>query len=572
MLTTDQLKKILLKNGIINDEEAYKKISAKAEVEKMPVENYIIDKKIISEESLYQGAADYFNVPFISIKEKDISKNILNLIPKTTAQENKIIAFDKDNEKIKIATLDPSNLEIIEFIKKKTNLQPEIFLTSPTDFERAIKQYQKSIAGYNEKKDARYSDSDKKEGEENDVSNIKIIETILEQAFYEGASDVHLEPEEKEIYIRYRVDGILKNIMALPKTVHSGMVARIKVLANLKVDEHRLPQDGRFKIIYKKNKVSFRVSIIPMLYGEKVVMRLLEENPKVLTLEQLGFQLSALEIVKRNIKKPYGMMLVTGPTGSGKTSTLYSIINLLNSPKVNISTIEDPIEYNIAHVNQSQANPKVGYTFANGLRALLRQDPDIIMVGEIRDNETAKIAVNAAMTGHLVLSTLHTNDALTTIPRMLEMDVPAFLVASTTNLVIAQRLIRKVCRDCVQSYYLEQDELNELKKQVNLEKIMEIFKKEKIISESEKTFEKLLFYKGKGCAKCGNTGYKGRTGIYETLAITPELAKLITKGADKSDLYKETENQNMLKVIEDGFIKAKNGITTIEEVLRVTKE
>jgi len=571
MLTEEQLKTILLKNGIISDDDAYKKISAKAETEKIPIENYIIDKKIISEASLYQGLADYIGIPYISIKETDIAKNILNLIPRTTAKENKIIAFEKDDERIKIATLDPGNLEIIEFIKKKTGLQPEIFLTSPTDFERAIKQYQKSIAGYNEQRDVRYSDSSKKEGT-NDISNIKIIDTILEQAFYEGASDIHIEPEEKEIYIRYRVDGILKNVMALPKTIHNGMVARIKVLANLKVDEHRLPQDGRFKTVYKNNKVSFRVSIIPMLYGEKVVMRLLEENPKVLTLEQLGFQPSSLEIVKRNIKKPYGMILVTGPTGSGKTSTLYSIINLLNSPKVNISTIEDPIEYNIHHVNQSQANYKIGYTFANGLRALLRQDPDIIMVGEIRDNETAKIAVNSAMTGHLVLSTLHTNDALTTIPRMLEMDVPAFLVASTTNLVIAQRLVRKVCRDCVQSYYLEQAELKELKKQVNLEKIMEIFKKEKIVSEDEKTFEKLLFYKGKGCAKCGNTGYKGRTGIYETLIVTPELAKLITKGAEKSDLYKEIENQKMLRVIEDGFIKAKDGITTIEEVLRVTKE
>jgi type II secretory ATPase GspE/PulE/Tfp pilus assembly ATPase PilB-like protein len=360
--------------------------------------------------------------------------------------------------------------------------------------------------------------------------------------------------------------------MSLPKNAHIGMVARVKVLANLKVDEHRLPQDGRFKIIYKKNKVSFRVSIIPTLYGEKVVMRLLEENPKVMTLEQMGFQPSALEIVKHNIDKPYGMILVTGPTGSGKTSTLYSIINILNTPKVNISTIEDPIEYNIQHVNQSQANPKIGYSFANGLRALLRQDPDIIMVGEIRDNDTAKIAVNAAMTGHLVLSTLHTNDALTTMPRMLEMGVPAFLVASTTNLVIAQRLVRKVCRDCVYSYQMEKEELEELKKQVDLEKMMVIFRREKIISDNEQTFEKLLFYKGKGCPKCNDTGYKGRTGIYEVLPVTPELAKLITKGADKSELCKEAEKQNMLKMIEDGFIKVKNGITTIEEILRVTKE
>jgi len=570
MLTEEQLKNILLKNGIISDKDDFAKIKKKAEAEKKPIANYIIDSKKISEESLYKGAAEYFEVPFANIKNKDIAKNILNLIPKTTAQENKIVAFEKDDEKIKIATLNPDNLEIIEFIKKKTGLTPEIFLTSPTDFEQVIKQYQKSIDGYSE--DKKTGSLKKGESKDGNFSNIKIIDTVLEQAFYDGASDVHIEPEEKEVYIRYRIDGILKNVMALPRNVHIGMVARVKVLANLKVDEHRLPQDGRFKIVYKKNKVSFRVSIIPTLHGEKVVMRLLEENPKVMTLEQLGFQPSSLEIIKNSINKPYGMILITGPTGSGKTSSLYSIINILNTPKVNISTVEDPIEYNIQHVNQSQANPKIGYTFASGLRALLRQDPDIIMVGEIRDNETAKIAVNAAMTGHLVLSTLHTNDALTTIPRLLEMGVPAFLVASTTNVVIAQRLVRKICRDCVSSYHMEQAELNELKKQVDLEKIMEIFRREKIISKDETTFEKLLFYKGKGCPKCNNTGYKGRTGIYEILEITPEIAKLIAKGAEKSELYEEAEKRNMLKIIEDGFIKIKNGITTIEEVLRVTKE
>ncbi|MEK7067435.1 MAG: GspE/PulE family protein, partial [Patescibacteria group bacterium] len=352
----------------------------------------------------------------------------------------------------------------------------------------------------------------------------------------------------------------------------AALAARIKVLANLKVDEHRLPQDGRFKIIQKGNKISFRVSILPTLYGEKIVMRLLEEKPQVLSLEQIGFQPQSLELVKKNIKKPHGMILVTGPTGSGKTTTLYTILNLLNSPKVNISTIEDPIEYSIPHVNQSQVNPKIGYTFAGGLRALLRQDPNIIMVGEIRDNETAEISIHAALTGHLVLSTLHTNDAITTLPRLLEMNVPSFLVASTTNLIIAQRLVRKICRDCIQSYYLDKDEIEQLKKQVDLEKIMAMLQAEKIVAESEKNFEKLLFYKGKGCNECGNTGYKGRTGIYETLAITPELVKLITKGAPETELRAAAEQQAMLKIIEDGFIKAKNGITTIEEVLRVSKE
>jgi len=577
MINDEQLKNILLKQKIIADEKSLDELSAQAKDAKKSLEKYIVEKRMVAEPALYEAIASYFQVPFINLKRQAISRDILFLIPEATAQENQTVAFEKDENGLKIAMLDPSDIEILEFINKKTGLKPLVYLTTPAGMADAIKQYRKDMGSEIKEIASETGGQAHQTGVNNYHENaglpiIKIVDTLLEQAFYENASDIHIEPAEKETTIRYRVDGLLKDIMTLPKNSHAGLVARIKVLANLKVDEHRLPQDGRFKIIVKNNKISFRVSIIPVMHGEKIVMRLLEEKPQIMNLEQIGFQPDSLELVKKNIKKPHGMILVTGPTGSGKTTTLYTILNMLNSTKVNISTVEDPIEYSIPRINQSQVNPKIGFTFSSGLRALLRQDPDIIMVGEIRDNETAEIAIHAALTGHLVLSTLHTNDALTTLPRLLEMNVPNFLVASTTNLIIAQRLVRKICRDCIESYYLDKEEIAQLNKQIDLQKITGILKKKGIISQDEKTFEKLLFYKGKGCSECGHTGYKGRTGIYETLDITPPLAKLIAKNAAESDLNAEAERQNMLKMAEDGFIKAKQGVTTIEEILRATKE
>jgi len=374
-----------------------------------------------------------------------------------------------------------------------------------------------------------------------------------------------------QVMVRYRIDGILRNVMTLPKSVHAGIIARIKILSNLKLDEHRLPQDSRFKIHTNEYKVSFRVSAIPTYDGEKIVLRALNEQTGVISLEQLGFHKKPLERVKRNIKKPHGLILVTGPTGSGKTTTLYAILNILNQPEVNITTIEDPIEYRMPGLNQSQVSPKIGYTFASGLRSFLRQDPDIIMVGEIRDKETAEISIHAALTGHLVLSTLHTNDAPTTLPRLSEMGIPAFLVASTTNVIIAQRLVRKICQDCIESYTLTKIEIAKLEKQINLESIIKTFDQEGLTTKKQ-TKESLLFYRGKGCKKCDKTGYKGRVGLYEVLEITPEIAELILKGAPAKDIAQAGKNQGMLTILEDGFIKSKTGITTIEEVLRVTKE
>jgi len=577
MFTKDQIKSILEKSEVLSADD-FAKYSAEADKLGKKIEDLLTEKKIITPLTLYENAANYYKIPFINLKGLSIRKDILFMIPEPIAVTHNIISFENDGKEIKLATIDPNDLEIFEFIKKKINLETKIYLTTPEGIDDAIKQYHKGL-----KAEFDYLTADKrsaaKEGDGLDLKKlaedlpvVRIVDSLLEYAIYEEASDIHIEPEENDIIVRYRIDGILHNVMTLPKEVQSGIMARIKILTNLKVDEHRIPQDGRFKIMNDEYKVSFRVSTIPVFDGEKIVMRLLNEKAQVLTLEQLGMQKSSLESIKRNINKPHGMILVTGPTGSGKTTTLYTVLNILNTPEVNISTIEDPVEYRMPMVNQSQINPKIGYSFAIGLRALLRQDPDIIMVGEIRDQETAEIAIHSAMTGHLVLSTLHTNDAVTTLPRLSDMGIPAFLVATTTNVVIAQRLVRKICSHCIQSFNLDTTTIEDMKKQMDMDNILAIMQKERAIIDAKKGLESLLFYRGKGCKKCGNTGYKGRVGIYETLEITPIISELILKKASISEIKKAALSQGMITIVEDGFIKAKNGITTIEEIMRVTKE
>ena len=579
MLTNEQIKNIVIKTKILPEKE-FEKLAKEARGLEKRLEDYLVEKKVVTPQALYESAAGYFKLPFMNLKGLTIRKDILFNIPEPIASTHEMIAFDGDSKTLKIATTNPGDLPIFEFIKKKTGLEPKIHITNPQSIKEGIKQYHKSLkaelgylgasadpgegAGPESEKDL------KKLAE--DLPVVRIIDTLLEYAIYQEASDIHIEPEEKDVIVRFRIDGILHNVMTLPKNTQSGIVARIKILSNLKVDEHRLPQDGRFKIATKENKVSFRVSIIPAFDGEKVVMRLLNEKAQILNLEQLGFQPSSLEIVKRNIKKPHGMVLVTGPTGSGKTTTLYTILNILNTPQVNISTVEDPVEYRMPKINQSQINPKIGFTFASGLRSLLRQDPDIIMVGEIRDQETAEIAVHAAMTGHLVLSTLHTNDAPTTLPRLNEMVIPAFLIATTTNVIVAQRLVRKICPNCIQSYNLDKNTVEELEEQMDVPTLLKTMESQKAIIDSKGGLKSILFYHGKGCKKCSDTGYKGRIGIYETMEITEELSSLILKKGNSSEIKKLAIEQGMLTIIEDGFIKAKNGITTIEEIMRVTKE
>jgi len=585
MLKEEQFKEVVVKNGILSVKEA-EKLIAEAKEHKISPEEYIINKGIIPEDLLYKTIASSLNVPFVDLKGKIIPPELLFLIPEEMARNHSMVVFDKDKDGLKIATLnleDWENIQIVEFIKRKTGLENKVFLTSPSSLESALKQYSKDFEMEIEnilKQDRIVPTKLKtKEGislEEESArrpSVIKIVQTLLEYAISKNASDIHIEPEEKEVVVRYRIDGILREIMRLPKEMEPGIVARIKILSNLKIDEHQLPQDGRFKISNQRYEVSFRVSVFPIAEGEKIVLRLLREKGGIITLEKLGLLPRQLEIVKRNIKRPYGMILVTGPTGCGKTSTLYAILNVLNTPDVNITTIEDPIEYRIAGINQSQVKPKIGFTFAAGLRSILRQNPDIIMVGEIRDPETADVAVNAAMTGHLVLSTLHTNDAAGALPRLLDMGVLPYLIGSTVNLIIAQRLVRKICKKCIQSYTLDKTIIknieNELK--VDFNNLVNVLKRERVIGEKE-DINSLRFFRGKGCKECDGEGYKGRMGIFEVLEVSKEIAKLISERATTEVIKKQAIKEGMITLLEDGFIKAKNGLTTIDEVLRVSKE
>jgi type IV pilus assembly protein PilB len=521
-------------------------------------------------------------VPFVDISKEVIPPEILQIVPEPIAKKYKIISFEKNGQELKVAMLNPEDIQTIDFIRKKTDLKIISCLTTEESIEVALKQYSQSLkAEFGDIIDKNSSQVSQKE-EENDLEKIaqdlpiiRIVDTLIKHAILQNASDIHIEPDEKEVRVRYRIDGILHEAMTLPKQVRDGIIARIKVLSNLKLDEHRVPQDGRFKLEKEGNKISFRVSILPIFDGEKIVMRLLNENSKGLTLESMGLMGQALEIIHRQIKRPNGMVLVTGPTGSGKTTTLYTAMDILNTPDVNISTVEDPVEYRMSRINQTQIHPKVGLTFAAGLRSLLRQDPDIIMVGEIRDKETMEMAIQAAMTGHLVLSTLHTNSAAGTLPRLVDMGAEPFLVASTTNVIIAQRLIRKLCNECREEYKLDKKELENLKSNYDMEEILKVIKKNEATKDIVKTKDDwgvIKFYKPVGCSQCGGEGYHGRNGIFEVLEIDEEMRKMISQNESAEALEKKAKEGGMMTMIEDGFQKAILGITSIEEILRVTKE
>ena len=578
-----QLKEFLLDASLVEEKIIDQSIK-EAEEKNQKLGDILIEKKEISEEELRKMYAYILGIPFVNLEKEEVSKEVLQIIPEPIARKNNIVAFQKDNNSLRVAMLNPDDIQTIDFIKKKTGLRISPCFTNEESIKKVLQQYNKSLqAEFGDiinKNAEEVSDKEDLEKIAQDLPIIRIVDTLLRHAILQSASDIHIEPDEKEMRVRYRIDGVLHEAMTLPKEVIPGIVARIKVLTNLKLDEHRIPQDGRFKLQgvegMEDKKISFRVSILPVFGGEKIVMRILDESSKGLTLEKMGLWGENLEKVHRAIKKPNGMILVTGPTGSGKTTTLYTAIDILNTPEVNISTIEDPIEYRMQKINQTQVKSDVGMTFAAGLRALLRQDPDVIMVGEIRDSETMQIALNAAMTGHLVLSTLHTNSAAAAIPRMIDMKAEAFLVASTVNVMIAQRLVRRICPDCKEEYKLSKKQLDEI------EHIAQFKELERATKESEaaevkslnnlKSFTGATFYKGKGCKNCGNEGYRGRIGIYEVLEITEKIQKAISRNATAKEIEDEAKEEGMFAMLIDGLIKSMQGITTIEEVLRVTKE
>ncbi|MFH0969056.1 MAG: ATPase, T2SS/T4P/T4SS family [Patescibacteria group bacterium] len=583
-IESERLRDFILDANLIDKDKLEEAYSA-ATKEGKHLGDLLLEKKIVSDIELRKLYAYILGIPYVDLRKNIISPDILQIVPEPIAKKYNIVAFEKIGNDLKVAMLNPENLQIIDFIKKKTGLKIVPCLTSLDSIKAVIKQYEKSLkAEFGDiiEKSSQEITGQTEEEKEKDLEEIaqglpviRIIDTLLKHAILQSASDIHIEPCEKEVIVRYRIDGILHDAMTLPREVLSGIVARIKVLSNLKLDEHRLPQDGRFKIENENYKFSLRVSILPVFDGEKVVMRLLDESSKGLTLEKMGLSGKSLEIVHQEIKRPNGMVLVTGPTGSGKTTTLYTVMDIINTPDVNISTVEDPIEYRMPRVNQTQVNPKIGMTFASALRSLVRQDPDIIMVGEIRDKETLEIAIHSALTGHLVLSTLHTNSAAGALPRMIDMGAEPFLIASTVNVIIAQRLVRKLCPECKAEYTLTEKEIKTLKNTVNVDGIMEYMKKENELSKivkSASSLSDIKFYKPKGCDQCGNEGYHGRIGIFEVLDVNEDIEKMIVGLASTETIERKAKENGMATMIEDGFAKAVQGITSIEEVLRVTKE
>jgi type IV pilus assembly protein PilB len=512
-----------------------------------------------------------------------IPPEVISLVPYEAAKKYQFVPIEKDGQTLRVGVVDMDSVDVLnalQFLAEKNQLSIEMIKADENDFKAALEAYtspafaitsalqsisrkEEEEAGGEEKQAASDKKEESAEFEVRDAPVAKIVEVILRNAIEGKASDIHIEPLEDSIRIRYRQDGVLHNSLMLPKKIGPAIVSRVKILSNLKIDERRKPQDGRFRIIEKGKQIDFRVSSLPVSMGEKVVMRVLDKEQGLISLDDLGVKGRNLEVITKSIAEPFGMILITGPTGSGKSTTLYSVLQILNKEGVNIITLEDPVEYAIEGINQSQVKPEIGFTFANGLRSILRQDPDILMVGEIRDKETAELAVHAALTGHVVFSTLHTNDSIGAIPRLIDMGVEPFLVSSSLRAVVAQRLVRRICTHCK-----EEVKMTEAAKE-SIEKVLANVpddQKRDILSKGMKIF------KGKGCPECGGGGMKGRIGIYEAFNVGDDVAAILTDKVDEDDLRKVAKAQGMITMKQDGFLKVLQGLTTIEEVERVTEE
>ncbi|HVS80095.1 MAG TPA: GspE/PulE family protein [Candidatus Paceibacterota bacterium] len=592
-----QLKDFILDSGLVSRADI-----AKAEEESaksgVGLAKTLVGEGKLTDDDVRRMQAYILGIPFVNLTNEHLDFSILSLIPEPIARKHNIVAFKKSDTTLEVAMLDTEDLAAIDFMRKKVGLKILPRLTDSASMKHALLQYQKSLkaefgdiiqkeaahfkntevppasadgTALSEKEDGALSaatEGDLKKMAE-DLPVVKIVETLLKHAILQNASDIHIEPQENQMLVRYRIDGLLHDAMVLPLNIAESITARIKVLASLKLDEKRLPQDGRFKIDMNGEKVSFRVSTLPTYYGEKTVMRVLRESVAGFTLEVLGFHGQGLEWIHKASKQTTGMILTTGPTGSGKSTTLYTLLDILNEPTVNISTIEDPIEYQMKRVNQTQVKPEIGFSFSAGLRTLVRQDPDIIMVGEIRDGETASLAVNASLTGHLVLSTLHTNSAAGAVPRLIDMKIEPFLIVSTLDVVIGQRLVRKLEGE-KEKYFLSKDEIKVLSDSVDLDRVLSFLVAENIV-EKDATWDKIPFYKPKAQGE-GDDGYKGRMGIYEVLKMSSAIKELVMKGGTTQEIEDQAKKEGMMTMIEDGIFKAVSGLTTIEEVLRVITE
>ncbi|HOK35357.1 MAG TPA: GspE/PulE family protein [Candidatus Pacearchaeota archaeon] len=577
-----ELIKELINRGIINKEQA---LSLKNEIKNShrKPEEVILDQKILSEEDLYTLKSEILNIPLKKKEElpEKVSPETLRLIPEDSARSYQMVPLEKKGEILEVGMLYPEDLkanEVLEFLSRQGKFDYKIFLITPNIFNKVVSQYSSltgEVSKALEEFEPEISTKEVIGGPKEEVEFrrlaeeapiTKIVSVVLKDAVEGKASDVHIEPLPDKVQVRFRLLGELHSSFFLPGELHSAIVARIKILSRMKLDETRVPQDGRFTLRFGEKNVDFRVSTLPTVFGEKVAIRVLDPTAQITRFEDLGLTGRNQELVEEAIKKPYGLILSTGPTGSGKTTTLYSLLRLFNKEKLNIITLEDPVEYFMGGINQSQVRPEIGYTFARGLRHILRQDPDVIMVGEIRDGETADLATQASLTGHVVLSTLHTNNALGAIPRLIDLGVQPYLIPATFSIAIGQRLVRKLCDYCKKE--VEPDE--ETKEIIfnELENFPEDIKKNFKIKEPFKIWE------AQGCSKCEEKGFSGRLGIFEVFSMTKELSDLIskTKIPSESDLFKEAKRQGMISMFQDGILKILNGNTTIREVLRVSRD
>ncbi len=596
------VEKLLTKTGKVTPEQLTT-LRAQVLADKKSLQELAIKNSLISEKDLTKMYAEETDIPYIEFNAADIKRDVLHQLPERIAQQYKVILFGIDEAGNKLLAMeDPDDIEAVNFMQKQLGNKLKIHVASRFNIQAGLDQYRGNISSELTKVISSEDQTDDKAEEvkpedlAEDSPTAQTVNLIIEYAVKAGASDIHIEPREDFVSVRYRVDGVLREANKLPKKIVAALVSRIKILSNLKIDERRAPQDGRFKIQVNGMLYAIRVSTLPIMDGEKVVMRILDEGTKALTLEELGYWGHSLATVNRAIIQPYGMVLVTGPTGSGKSTSLFSVLSILNKPTVNISTVEDPVEYRVNGANQTQVNPVAGMTFVNGLRALLRQDPNIIMVGEVRDGETANLAIQAALTGHLVFSTLHTNNAATSLPRLLDMGVEPFLIASTVRVVIGQRLVRRLCVQCRDSVAPDEDTMVKVRRIFRIEtpdimKRIHIFEKNALaagigkattgkqtgssteeLSTNETAILKLWKAHDGGCDACNHTGYHGRMGIYEVLENTPTLQKLIVGNATSELIQSQAIKEGMLTMQLDGFIKALRGQTSIEEILRVTRE
>ena len=564
------LSDILLSGKQITQEQ-YDDIKVKSASKGVSEDTIIESLNIVTPDKLSEAKAKLLNIPFMTLDGASFSPQAIGCVPRAVAERFALIpfAFDEKTQTLSIAMSNPVDLEAVTFVREKTGLNIKTFASSPSDVENAVnQQYRQEIVG---EVGAALKETEQ-EGKVKtvDTSQIaqiikeapiaKIVSTILEYAVTSRASDIHIEPQEDRVRVRYRIDGILYDRLSLPKSVQDAVISRIKILSEMKIDEHRTPQDGRFNFKIEDKEVDLRISVLPTSFGEKIVMRLLRKSGGVPSLQELGLSGASLRNLETAMLRPHGIIIVVGPTGSGKTTTLYSVLSKLNTTRVNIMTLEDPIEYQMAGINQVQINPAVGLTFADGLRAFLRQDPNIILVGEIRDQETTELAIQAALTGHLVFSTLHTSNAAGALPRLLDLGAESFLLASTMNAILGQRIVRKICGSCKIDYVPPQQLIEEMK--VVLGKYY----------LGEKDGNPTKFYKGKGCAECGDSGYLGRIGIFETLPISEKVSSLVLQRADSGTIEKEAIAEGMITMKQDGYLKVLQGVTSVEEVLRVAQE